>query len=95
MDDDIVSVRQAVAARPVSYRIVMGDAKLGARFGGVLGLPLSYLIDQQGRVLARYQGEADLPAMETRIKQLLSRQTQDAMAFGLPLRPSLSTATSR
>jgi glutathione peroxidase-family protein len=38
----------------------------------VLGLPLSYLLDAQGRVVARYQGEASIEAMERQIKALLA-----------------------
>jgi thiol-disulfide isomerase/thioredoxin len=72
MDDDVESVRQALAQRPVAYPVVMGDAQIGERFGGVLGLPLSYLLDAQGRVVARYQGEASIAAMERQIKALLA-----------------------
>src|SRR5690606_16196317 len=57
MDDDAAEVHKFLAAYPVTYPIVMGDAKFAEHFGGVLGLPLSYLIDAQGRVVARYQGE--------------------------------------
>jgi peroxiredoxin len=71
MDDDLVSVQQALAQRPVSYPVVMGDAKLGEQMGGVLGLPLSYLLDAEGRVVARYQGEASLAAIEGKIRELL------------------------
>lgn len=72
MDDDVAEVKKFLAQHPVSYPIVMGDAKLAEHFGGVLGLPLSYLIDAQGRVVARYQGEADLAKMEAELKKLLS-----------------------
>jgi peroxiredoxin len=71
MDDDGAEVKGFLARYPVSYPIVMGDARFAERFGGVLGLPLSYLIDAQGRVVARYQGEADLAKMEARVKELL------------------------
>lgn len=74
MDDDVASVKQFLAEYPVSYPIVMGDVELAESFGGVLGLPLSYLIDEQGRVVGRYQGEPDLARMETEIKQRLSRK---------------------
>lgn len=74
MDDDVTSVKQLLAQRPVLYPIVMGDAKLGEQFGGVLGLPLSFLIDAQGRIVARYQGESDLAIMEAKLKELLPRQ---------------------
>jgi peroxiredoxin len=76
MDDDIASVKQLLAQRPVRYPIVMGDAKLGERFGGVLGLPLSFLIDAQGRIVARYQGESDFADMEAKLMELLPRQRQ-------------------
>lgn len=73
MDDEAPAVRKFLAGRPVSYPVVIGDSALGERFGGVLGLPLSYLIDAQGRVVARYQGEANLAAVESKIKELLPR----------------------
>ncbi len=76
MDDDVTPVEQFLTQRPVRYPIVMGDAKLGERFGGVLGLPLSFLIDAQGRIVARYQGRSDLAKMEARLKELLPRQRQ-------------------
>ncbi|HTE39801.1 MAG TPA: TlpA disulfide reductase family protein [Steroidobacteraceae bacterium] len=72
MDDDATEVKRFLTQYPVSYPIVMGDAKFAEQFGGVLGLPLSYLIDAQGLVIARFQGEADLPKMEARVKELLS-----------------------
>lgn len=71
MDDDRSEVKRFLAKYPVSYPIVMGDARFAEQFGGVLGLPLTYLIDAQGRVVARYQGEADLAKMEAKVKELL------------------------
>jgi peroxiredoxin len=73
MDDDGTSVKDFLAKYPVTYPIVMGDVKLAETFGGVLGLPLSYLIDAQGRVVARFQGEADLARMEAKVKELLAQ----------------------
>jgi peroxiredoxin len=73
MDDDAAEAKEFLTAHPVSYPVVVGDAKLAEHFGGVLGLPLSYLIDAQGRVVARYQGEADLAEMEASLRELLAR----------------------
>jgi cytochrome c biogenesis protein CcmG/thiol:disulfide interchange protein DsbE len=72
MDDDAGEVKKFLAAYPVTYPIVMGDAGFAGQFGGVLGLPLSYLIDARGRVVARYQGEVDLAKMEAKVKELLA-----------------------
>ncbi|MDE2221004.1 MAG: TlpA family protein disulfide reductase [Gammaproteobacteria bacterium] len=72
MDDGLGAVRRLLAQNPVSYPVIMGDARLGERFGGVLGLPLSYLLDGQGRVVARYQGEGSLAAIESRLQSLVA-----------------------
>ena len=73
MDDDAAPVKRAYEKYHLNYPVAMGDAQLGELFGGVLGLPLSYLIDPDGRVVGRYQGELDLTQMESKIKSLLHR----------------------
>lgn len=73
MDDDAAPVKRAYEKYHLNYPVVMGDAQLGESFGGVLGLPLSYLIDPDGRVIGRYQGELDLKKLESQIKSLLTR----------------------
>jgi cytochrome c biogenesis protein CcmG/thiol:disulfide interchange protein DsbE len=76
MDDDSASARRLIARHPTAYPILIGDAELGESFGGVLGLPLTYLIDPQGRILARYQGNGDLAKMEAKIKALLAQRSK-------------------
>ena len=71
MDDDVQPVLEFVQRLQVRYPIAMGDAKLGELFGGVLGLPLAYLIDPAGRIVARYRGELDLNGVENEIRVLL------------------------
>jgi cytochrome c biogenesis protein CcmG/thiol:disulfide interchange protein DsbE len=73
MDDDSAPVKRAYEKYHMNYPVAMGDAQLAESFGGVLGLPLSYLIDPDGRVVGRYQGELDLAQLESKIKSLLSR----------------------
>lgn len=72
MDDDAAPAREFLREYPAAYPIIMGDAAFAEELGGVLGLPLSYLIDAQGRVIARYQGAIDLPKLEAHIKQRLA-----------------------
>jgi peroxiredoxin len=71
MDDDRASAKRLLAAHPVPYPVVMGDSRLGEQYGGVLGLPLTYLIDPSGRVVGRYQGAESLAKMEAQIKASL------------------------
>jgi len=74
MDDDPALARRAVERLRVSYPVAMGNARLGARYGGVLGLPLTFLIDRQGIVRASFQGETDLHAIEKQIQSLLTQR---------------------
>jgi cytochrome c biogenesis protein CcmG, thiol:disulfide interchange protein DsbE len=74
MDDDAAPVQKAARKLQFTYPVVMGDEKLGAQFGGVLGLPISYLIGPDGKVIDRLQGETNLDALEKRITTLLAAQ---------------------
>src|ERR1700722_15846610 len=73
MDDEAAPVKRMYQKDRLNYPVAMGDAELGELFGGVLGLPLTYLIDPDGRIVGRYQGEPDLKRLEARIKSLLPR----------------------
>lgn len=64
MDDSEAPVRRLVRRRGLNYPVVMGDAALGTLYGGVLGLPVTFLIDRQGNIAAKFKGETNLGAME-------------------------------
>jgi cytochrome c biogenesis protein CcmG/thiol:disulfide interchange protein DsbE len=72
MDDGDGPVRALVGKLGVNYPVVMGDAALGERYGGVLGLPVTYLIARDGRIAVRYEGGTHLAEMEKRVEQLLA-----------------------
>jgi cytochrome c biogenesis protein CcmG/thiol:disulfide interchange protein DsbE len=55
----------------LNYPVAMGDEQLGNLYGGVLGLPLTYLIDSQGKVQAQFEGEINLKLIEDQFKSLL------------------------
>ena len=73
MDDGPDPVREFSAKFGMNYPVAMGDSKLAERFGGVLGLPVSFLIGRDGRIYARHVGETDASVFESEIKQLLAR----------------------
>ncbi|MFZ0746031.1 MAG: TlpA disulfide reductase family protein [Terracidiphilus sp.] len=73
MDDTSAPVRALVRKMQLDFPVVMGDQKLGERYGGVLGLPITFLIGRDGQVYARIDGQTDLQAMERTIKTLLAQ----------------------
>jgi cytochrome c biogenesis protein CcmG/thiol:disulfide interchange protein DsbE len=70
MDDEATNVVSTVNRLKLNYPVLMGDEHLGAAYGGVLGLPVTFLIDRHGRVQARYEN-ADLVGMKRDLKRLL------------------------
>jgi cytochrome c biogenesis protein CcmG/thiol:disulfide interchange protein DsbE len=72
MDDDSEPVRRMIHAQSIDYPVALGDATLGERYGGVLGLPLTFLIDRNGKVRAKFQGETDPGKIEASLRSLLA-----------------------
>jgi hypothetical protein len=64
-------VRAAYRKLQLNYPVAMGDVKLGDRYGGVLGLPMTFLIDRHGEIRAEFQGETDLNKIKTQLQSLL------------------------
>jgi hypothetical protein len=52
----------------------MGNAKTGELYGGVLGLPIAFLIGRDGRIEAQHMGATDVSIFEREIQGLLQRQ---------------------
>ena len=71
LDDEAKPVRAFTAERRVNYPVLMGDARLARAYGGILGLPVNFLIDRQGRIAAVFKGETDLDEMESALRAVL------------------------
>lgn len=73
MDDDEPPVRTFYQKHRLNYPVVMGDEKLGELYGGVLGLPVTFLIDRNGKIRFKHEGVTDLNIIEGEIHELLPR----------------------
>lgn len=71
MDDDAASALKVYKIKKLNYPVIMGDAKLGESYGGILGLPVAFLIDRQGVIREKFEGENDLRLMKEKIVKLL------------------------
>jgi cytochrome c biogenesis protein CcmG, thiol:disulfide interchange protein DsbE len=74
LDDDTKPVRDFYRQLKMNYPVVIGDAGLAERYGGILGLPVSFLIGCDGRICARYNGKIDILHVEQELKPLLKTQ---------------------
>jgi peroxiredoxin len=71
MDDSPDPVRDFYQNFKMNYPVVMGTAKTGEMYGGVLGLPIAFVIDQHGRIRAKHIGETPISTFEGEITKLL------------------------
>lgn len=71
MDDSADPVRPFYQEFHMNYPVVMGNAKIGELFGGVLGLPIAFLIGPDGRIYAKHIGATNTAVFEKEIKNLL------------------------
>lgn len=55
----------------MNYPVVMGNAKIGELYGGVLGLPIAFVIGRDGRIYAKHVGATSMPVIEKEILPLL------------------------
>jgi peroxiredoxin len=50
------AVKRLIDKMAINYPVVMADSKVIADFGGVYGIPASFLINQHGNVVKKYPG---------------------------------------
>ena len=74
MDDEPEPVREYSQRFNMNYPVAMGNAKTGELYGGVLGLPIAFLIGRDGRIEAKHIGATDVSVFEQEIKALLQPQ---------------------
>ncbi len=72
MDDEEQSVRVAFRKYKLNYPVVMGDEKIGEMYGGILGLPVTFLIDRSGKIRFKHEGDTDIKTIESEMRGLLS-----------------------
>jgi cytochrome c biogenesis protein CcmG/thiol:disulfide interchange protein DsbE len=73
MDDDgWKSVKPWIEKKKVNYPIVIGTEGLGKQYG-LLSMPLTALVDREGKIADVHQGIVDKMATEQKIRDLLQR----------------------
>ena len=74
MDDGPEPVREFYQRFKMNYPVVMGNAQTGELYGGVLGLPIAFLIGRRGRIADKHIGAIDISGLEREIVNLLERK---------------------
>ncbi len=73
MDDTVAPVRKFQAKFKMNYPVAMGTTKVATAYGGVLGLPVAFLIGKDGKIVKVYDSTATPDEMERDIQQQLAK----------------------
>jgi len=76
MDDTSDPARDFSQRFKMNYPVVMGNAKIGKLYGGILGLPIAFLIGRDGRIKSKHIGATDTRIFQREILTLLQRPGQ-------------------
>ena len=77
-DEKPEQIRAFLEERGVHYPTGISTDELAEGFGGVFGLPAAFLIDGEGVILQRYQGEKSPTKLEQDIREALGLQAEPA-----------------
>ena len=67
-------VQTFVQEHQMNYTVLMGDEKAAETFGGILGLPTTFLVDRAGKYYSRHQGLVSRGILEEELKVLLAQE---------------------
>ena len=71
LDDSEEPVHSFYNEFKMNYPVAVGDAALATRYGGILGLPITFLIGCDGRISVKHIGEVQLPDVTEEIASLV------------------------
>ena len=66
-------VKKFIEKMKIHYSVLMADEAVSDAFGGVSGIPVSFLVASDGSMIRKYFGYVDHKVLERDIKELLPR----------------------
>jgi thiosulfate/3-mercaptopyruvate sulfurtransferase len=75
VEDDLGELRDFCHKHRVNYPVVPSDLRIADAFGGVLGLPTTFVIGRDSRIHGKHDGATDFPALEQEVAALLQAPT--------------------
>ena len=64
-------VAKTIKKEKINYPILMAKGKTARDFGGIVGIPISFLVNKQGIIVKRYTGYVQKSLLEKDIKDIL------------------------
>jgi cytochrome c biogenesis protein CcmG/thiol:disulfide interchange protein DsbE len=71
VDDDAKELQSFYRKYQMNYPVIPSDIKIADAFGGVLGLPTTFVIDRDRRIHTKHIGPTDFSGLEQEVVALL------------------------
>jgi cytochrome c biogenesis protein CcmG/thiol:disulfide interchange protein DsbE len=73
MDDDLKPVQEFYQEHKLNYPVALGDSKIATSFGGILGLPVTFVINRDGQIRKKFVGATDPAQIEQEVVAALKQ----------------------
>ena len=80
VDDSVEPVRDFYREFSMNYPVVMGESRITELYGGIVGLPTTFIIGRDGRIYSKHMGATDVSVFEEEVKELLAGDTAKEVA---------------
>ncbi len=67
-------IRDFIKKYGINYPVLPGDDALANGFGGVTGIPVTFVVNRKGEIVKKYLGLVEHAVLEKEIKSLLSAE---------------------
>jgi thiol-disulfide isomerase/thioredoxin len=91
MDDESGSVVEFYKEFGMNYPVAVGNQRIGELYGGIFGLPTTFLIGRDGRIYAKHTGATNPAVIEDEVQQLLAMSSSGEKT---DFKPVLAAGTS-
>ena len=83
-DDGLEEVRAFYKEFRMNYPVALDDQTVEQLYGGIFGLPTTFVIGRDGRIYAKHTGTTDKSVFESEIKTLLAAKPEAEVADFTP-----------
>ncbi len=73
-----------IAANKINYPIVRGDGSVIDAFGGIKSIPTSFLIDKEGKIIAKFESLVSKKVYVENINKILDNNYEVSKSFTTP-----------
>ena len=73
-EGDLTPLKNLIDKYGINYPVLIADNVVTRSFGGVSGIPVTYLVNRQGQIVKKYLGYVEHDVLEEEIKNMLAAE---------------------